>query len=39
MEDWITASGGDPVALLRVLDTFVNTRPRSSPGSRCRPWS
>ena len=25
MEDWVTASGGDPVALVRVLDTFVNT--------------
>jgi len=25
MEDWITASGGDPAALVRVLDTFVDT--------------
>jgi pimeloyl-ACP methyl ester carboxylesterase len=25
MEDWITASGGDPVAMVRVLDTFVDT--------------
>jgi len=25
MEDWITASGGDPVALARVLGTFVDT--------------
>jgi pimeloyl-ACP methyl ester carboxylesterase len=25
MEDWITASGGDPAALIRVLDTFVDT--------------
>ena len=25
MEDWVTASGGDPVALARVLDTFVDT--------------
>jgi pimeloyl-ACP methyl ester carboxylesterase len=25
MEDWITASGGDPEALVRVLDTFVGT--------------
>ena len=25
MEDWVTASGGDPVALLLVLDTFVDT--------------
>ncbi len=25
MEDWVTASGGDPVALNLVLDTFVNT--------------
>ena len=27
MEDWITASGGDPAALVRVLDTFVGTPP------------
>ena len=27
MEDWVTASGGDPVALLLVLDTFVDTPP------------
>jgi pimeloyl-ACP methyl ester carboxylesterase len=25
MEDWITATGGDPAALVRVLDTFVDT--------------
>jgi pimeloyl-ACP methyl ester carboxylesterase len=25
MEDWITARGGDPVALVQVLDTFVDT--------------
>jgi len=25
MEDWITASGGDPVALVHVLDTFADT--------------
>ena len=25
MEDWVRAGGGDPVALLRILDTFVNT--------------
>jgi pimeloyl-ACP methyl ester carboxylesterase len=25
MEDWVTASGGDPVALNLVLDTFVDT--------------
>ena len=25
MEGWITASGGDPAALVRVLDTFVGT--------------
>jgi pimeloyl-ACP methyl ester carboxylesterase len=25
MEGWITASGGDPAALIRVLDTFVDT--------------
>jgi pimeloyl-ACP methyl ester carboxylesterase len=25
MEDWLTASGGDPAALVRVLDTFVDT--------------
>ena len=25
MEDWVTASGGDPVALVQVLDTFVDT--------------
>jgi pimeloyl-ACP methyl ester carboxylesterase len=25
MEDWVTASGGDPVALTRVLDTFIST--------------
>jgi pimeloyl-ACP methyl ester carboxylesterase len=25
MEAWITASGGDPAALIRVLDTFVDT--------------
>ncbi len=25
MEDWITSSGGDPVALLHVLDTFMDT--------------
>ena len=25
MEDWITARGGDPVALVHVLDTFVDT--------------
>jgi len=25
MEDWVTASGGDPVALALVLDTFVDT--------------
>ena len=25
MEDWITASGGDPVALAQVLGTFVDT--------------
>jgi pimeloyl-ACP methyl ester carboxylesterase len=25
MEDWIKASGGDPVALVRVLDTFTDT--------------
>lgn len=25
MEDWIRADGGDPVALQRILDTFVNT--------------
>jgi len=29
MEDWITASGGDPAALVRVLDTFVDT-PRAA---------
>jgi pimeloyl-ACP methyl ester carboxylesterase len=28
-EDWITSSGADPVALLRVLDTFVDTPPES----------
>jgi pimeloyl-ACP methyl ester carboxylesterase len=27
MEDWITNSGGDPVALARIPDTFVNTPP------------
>jgi len=27
MEDWITSSGGDPAALVRVLDTFVGTPP------------
>ncbi len=25
MEDWVRVSGGDPVALTRVLDTFVST--------------
>ena len=25
MEDWVTASGGDPVALVHVLDTFADT--------------
>jgi pimeloyl-ACP methyl ester carboxylesterase len=25
MEDWVRASGGDPVALACVLDTFVDT--------------
>lgn len=25
MEDWIKAAGGDPVALLHVLDTLVDT--------------
>ncbi len=25
MEDWVIASGGDPAALVHVLDTFVNT--------------
>lgn len=25
MEDWVTARGGDPVALVQVLDTFVDT--------------
>ncbi len=25
MEDWVTASGADPVALTRVLDTFTDT--------------
>jgi pimeloyl-ACP methyl ester carboxylesterase len=25
MEDWMKASGGDPVALVRVLDTFIDT--------------
>lgn len=25
MEDWVRAGGGDPVALERILDTFVNT--------------
>ena len=25
MEDWVRRFGGDPVALLRILDTFVNT--------------
>jgi pimeloyl-ACP methyl ester carboxylesterase len=24
-EDWVTSSGGDPVALVRVLDTFADT--------------
>jgi pimeloyl-ACP methyl ester carboxylesterase len=24
-EDWIRADGGDPVALVRIIDTFVNT--------------
>ena len=27
MEDWVTASGGDPVALVHVLDTSVDTPP------------
>jgi len=27
MENWITSSGGDPAALVRVLDTFVGTPP------------
>jgi pimeloyl-ACP methyl ester carboxylesterase len=27
MQDWVTASGGDPAALVRVLDTFVGTPP------------
>jgi pimeloyl-ACP methyl ester carboxylesterase len=27
MEDWVTASGGDPVALVHVLDTFADTSP------------
>ncbi len=25
MEDWVTASGGDPIALALVLDTFADT--------------
>ena len=25
MEDWVTAQGGDPVALVHVLDTFADT--------------
>jgi pimeloyl-ACP methyl ester carboxylesterase len=29
VEDWVTASGGDPVALVRVLDTFVDTPPEA----------
>jgi pimeloyl-ACP methyl ester carboxylesterase len=29
MEDWVTSSGGDPVALVRVLDTFVDTPPEA----------
>jgi pimeloyl-ACP methyl ester carboxylesterase len=29
MQDWITASGGDPAAMVRVLDTFVDT-PRAA---------
>jgi pimeloyl-ACP methyl ester carboxylesterase len=29
MEDFITASGGDPAALVRVLDTFVDTPPEA----------
>ena len=28
MEGWVTAAGGDPIALMRVLDTFVDTPPR-----------
>jgi pimeloyl-ACP methyl ester carboxylesterase len=27
MENWITSSGGDPAALVRILDTFVGTPP------------
>jgi len=27
MEDWVKTFGGDPAALIRVLDTFVNTPP------------
>ncbi len=27
MEDWVSASGGDPVALVHVLDTFADTPP------------
>jgi pimeloyl-ACP methyl ester carboxylesterase len=27
MEDWVTARGGDPVALVQVLDTFADTPP------------
>ncbi len=26
LEDWVKASGGDPIALVQVLDTFVNTQ-------------
>lgn len=29
MEDWITASGGDPVALFHIHDTNVNTTPEA----------
>jgi len=31
MEDWVRASGGDPVALARVLDTFVSTPEAALP--------
>ena len=39
MEDWVRASGGDPVALNLVLDTFVYTPVEALAVFRSRPWS